>query len=89
MKKFEFKECDSCAAKPGSPELCASCLHNRAIIDHLNSELKESKATQEIVLLFRKAGKPYMIGFKDNGIQYYKLRPALLRDHAELHSVEG
>lgn len=27
-----FKECSICAAKPGSPTLCPSCLHNRRII---------------------------------------------------------
>jgi hypothetical protein len=31
----EFKECISCAAKPGSPILCSSCLHNRKFIDIL------------------------------------------------------
>lgn len=28
----EFRECAACAAKPGSPTLCPSCLHNRAVI---------------------------------------------------------
>lgn len=28
----EFMECDSCRAKPGSPQLCKGCLHNRALI---------------------------------------------------------
>ena len=28
-------ECESCAAKPGSPALCDSCLHNRWTIDRL------------------------------------------------------
>jgi hypothetical protein len=31
----EFKECPTCAAKPGSPTLCGSCLHNRAVISEL------------------------------------------------------
>lgn len=25
----DFMECDACRAKPGSPLLCAACLHNR------------------------------------------------------------
>lgn len=29
---LEFHECETCAAKPGSPVLCAGCLHNRAVI---------------------------------------------------------
>jgi len=27
-----FKECPTCAAKPGTPVLCPSCLHNRQMI---------------------------------------------------------
>ena len=30
-----FKECPICAAKPGTPILCASCLHNRYVIEKL------------------------------------------------------
>lgn len=26
---MDFQECDSCAAKLGSPYLCGGCLHNR------------------------------------------------------------
>jgi len=33
---FVLQECDSCQAKPGSPDLCVSCLHNRWVADHLN-----------------------------------------------------
>ena len=29
----EFQECAACAAQPGSPTLCASCLHNRRALD--------------------------------------------------------
>ena len=28
----DFKECETCAAKPGSPTLCSGCLANRATI---------------------------------------------------------
>lgn len=37
MQKFKgkFTECDTCAAKPGSPELCRGCYLNRTIIDRL------------------------------------------------------
>ena len=31
----KFQECASCAAKPGSPILCESCLNNRATISTL------------------------------------------------------
>lgn len=33
MRKAGFMECPTCAAKPGSPALCASCLHNRRAIE--------------------------------------------------------
>lgn len=32
----KFMECDSCRAKPGSPDLCKGCLHNRTLISKLN-----------------------------------------------------
>ena len=31
----DFTECDTCRAKPGTPALCAGCLHNRALIGRL------------------------------------------------------
>ncbi len=34
---LEFMECSACAAKPGSPTLCASCLSNRWLIDNLRA----------------------------------------------------
>ena len=36
----EFMECSICAAKPGSPTLCPSCLHNRALIGRLENQSK-------------------------------------------------
>jgi len=33
--KYEFRECSVCAAKPGSPILCESCLANRQTIERL------------------------------------------------------
>lgn len=38
----EFKECPTCAAKPGSPTLCASCLQNRSLISHLQTVVRRS-----------------------------------------------
>lgn len=34
-KELEFMECDSCRAKPGSPQLCTGCLHNRSAIEKM------------------------------------------------------
>lgn len=36
----EFKECPTCAAKPGMPRLCDSCLHNREIISRLSGQMR-------------------------------------------------
>lgn len=39
--KLKFRECDSCAAKPGTPTLCKGCLQNRDVIYRLKKELKK------------------------------------------------
>ena len=48
-----FQECAECAAKPGSPELCNSCLHNRRIIEgykeHLREEQKKCKCVPNVI----------------------------------------
>jgi len=31
----DFQECDTCRAKPGTPVLCAGCLHNRSAIENI------------------------------------------------------
>lgn len=36
----EFRECEACAAKAGSPNLCHSCIRNRAIIQTLEEAVK-------------------------------------------------
>ena len=33
---YEFTECDTCAAKPGTPPLCKGCLKNRDAISDAN-----------------------------------------------------
>ena len=35
IQEAVFVECDTCRAKPGSPTLCAGCLHNRQVIGEL------------------------------------------------------
>lgn len=35
----DFNECDCCASKPGSPELCAGCLRNRDSIQKLKGKV--------------------------------------------------
>jgi hypothetical protein len=46
-EKFEFRECDACAALPGSPVLCSGCIHNRTTIFRLIEN--ESKRKQEMI----------------------------------------
>ncbi len=38
-QSFRFIECDACRAKPGAPTLCFGCLANRALIEHLCTEI--------------------------------------------------
>jgi hypothetical protein len=38
--KGDFMECDVCRAKPGMPELCRGCLHNREVIGELRRKAK-------------------------------------------------
>lgn len=42
-----FMECDSCRAKPGSPQLCWGCLHNRDIISSISTLLQEERERQK------------------------------------------
>ncbi len=41
-----FLECQTCAAKPGSPTLCASCLNNRALESERDVALAEATAAR-------------------------------------------
>ncbi len=38
---MEFKECNICASKLGSPSLCQSCLSNRDAISKLKERISE------------------------------------------------
>jgi hypothetical protein len=37
----DFKECEACAAKPGTVTLCEACRTNRNTINDLNSLLRQ------------------------------------------------
>lgn len=39
----QFMECPTCAAKPGAPTLCPSCLHNRRVIGELEKPHKTGR----------------------------------------------
>lgn len=49
MANLEFKECDTCAAKPGSPPLCAGCLNNRQVIYAMGETIKRQAADLGLV----------------------------------------
>ncbi len=40
----EFKECESCAAKPGSPTLCEACIHNKFLASDFRELEKENES---------------------------------------------
>lgn len=42
-KDNEFMECESCRKKSGTPILCQACVHNRALIAHLQERVSEFK----------------------------------------------
>ena len=46
---IEFIECPQCAAKPGMPTLCPSCLQNRTAISKLNARVQELETALAIV----------------------------------------
>lgn len=47
---FEFQECDTCRARPGSPELCGGCRANRATIAQANEREKNRDAPVPLLL---------------------------------------
>lgn len=40
LEDIQFRECDTCRAKPGAPELCAGCQVNRASIELLKARVR-------------------------------------------------
>ena len=58
MNSMEFKECDSCSKKSGSPILCKSCINNRDYISHLEDKLNKAlrfrSLLKEMITLFDK-----------------------------------
>ncbi len=49
-KEFEFKECNSCAKKSGMPVLCASCFHNREVIQTLKNQVLFDSQLEPIII---------------------------------------
>lgn len=42
-QKVGFMECEPCRNKPGSPQLCVSCLNNRALIETLEKAVEKRR----------------------------------------------
>lgn len=40
LEVTQFKECDTCIKKAGSPTLCDGCLNNRSVIEKFGREVK-------------------------------------------------
>ncbi len=51
--RAQFRECAECAAKSGSPSLCAACLHNRGIADELNRLFAAAALVHELKLTLK------------------------------------
>lgn len=56
MSRLRFALCDACKTKPGNPELCMGCQHNRDVIESLLNPLKESSTAPDIEHLNRMRG---------------------------------
>lgn len=46
----DFMECATCAAKPGSPQLCKACLHNRKLVSDLRRAARKTKEMKSFVV---------------------------------------
>ncbi len=53
----KFMECDACRVKPGTPELCASCLHNRSLIEATQSPTTKDFITKNFGRAIKKLGE--------------------------------
>lgn len=51
LDELNFMECAACRGKPGSPQLCESCLNNRAVIYRLKRGLGGVAEVEGVVML--------------------------------------
>lgn len=58
MKRYEFTECDTCRAKPGSPHLCIGCLKNRDVIAAMNKQLEGASSLVDVIRRMLKFYEP-------------------------------
>lgn len=60
LSVLDFVECPTCSAKPGSPELCRSCLINRTTIERLATKLHEAVAPIPMLLTCPTCGERHI-----------------------------
>ena len=86
----EFTECETCRAKPGSPILCASCLHNRTLISRLQWELKK-KIPLSSLSLIRTAELiwPLMLAQETGEISEAKVAEIIGKDIVSLRQIKA
>ena len=86
----DFLECETCRAKPGTPVLCASCLHNRALISRLQGELKK-KIPLSSLSLIRTAELiwPLMLAQEAGEISEAKVAELIGKDIVSLREIKA
>lgn len=47
--RLEYRECDTCSKKPGSPILCGGCLNNRSAIEQRDKIINEMYYKMQII----------------------------------------
>lgn len=52
VNSLAFVECAICGAKPGSPDLCESCLHNRHAIAVLEEMIERLEADVSLLIKY-------------------------------------
>ena len=67
MTPTKFIECESCAAKPGMPVLCAGCLNNRELISDL--ERRATARTDSFLAVLRAANLSRVVRFGHGDIK--------------------
>lgn len=61
----ELMECEICRAKPGSPNLCPRCLHNRAVISRLKKEVNNKAKLIRAVEIILDIDQEYWVNKHD------------------------
>lgn len=55
LDELRFIECAACKGKPGTPQLCESCLNNRAVISRLKEAVDAVSKVEQAISFIRAA----------------------------------